>query len=540
MALINLKTDLKSLKYGRDRVGGGSSNQPYFQKRIPVTSSTNPYSMDGIGITGGYDNLIRGGTLLVSSSGQDASRLTSLLGDLSNYQGPGFVLKQKVLSKQNVRTQYQGTPNQGKYYGLDTIGQAAAAATGAHIPLFRNQENYYDRISNQRNLNASQGENRLYYLYDSKIWQNDSPEAIAAATQQGYTITGGNLLSYRGGPQGGLRGVGQTIIRFADQRTVKVGPQTLASDATLLGDLIAYKNNPIPVEIQDFRKLTTLKNQAPDIKFNRPGIYKTGNPGNRSKNRNTDTGTTDSLYTPDLDTVDQVNFKKLYVAETVTEEAADADLIPFYIGVYNNDTTGPNNEFTYIHFRAFIDQFSDTVNSQWKDRVHMGRGEKFYTYQSADRSINIGFTIHAQTRAELLPQYEKLNYLISSMYADYSKSGIMRGNFVEMTVGSYLTDVPGILTNLTLTIPESTTWDLGRNNAGELVSRNARLPHRMTATMTFTPVYSFIPRRVENINRPGLQPFLSAMKDDVINNEEDNYRTTSTLTGAVEIVASKK
>jgi hypothetical protein len=35
MGLINLYTDLKSLKFGKDRIGGGSSSQPYIQTPIP-------------------------------------------------------------------------------------------------------------------------------------------------------------------------------------------------------------------------------------------------------------------------------------------------------------------------------------------------------------------------------------------------------------------------------------------------------------------------------------------------------------------------
>jgi hypothetical protein len=34
MALVNLQTDLKSLKFGKDRPGGGSSNQPYIEKPL--------------------------------------------------------------------------------------------------------------------------------------------------------------------------------------------------------------------------------------------------------------------------------------------------------------------------------------------------------------------------------------------------------------------------------------------------------------------------------------------------------------------------
>ncbi len=36
MGLVNLNTSLKDLKYGRDRIDGGSSNQPYIRKPLNV------------------------------------------------------------------------------------------------------------------------------------------------------------------------------------------------------------------------------------------------------------------------------------------------------------------------------------------------------------------------------------------------------------------------------------------------------------------------------------------------------------------------
>ena len=57
MGLIDLKTDLKSLKYSKDRIGGGSSKQPFVQKSIPDNFSA-------VGNTGGLDVLTRGGSLV--------------------------------------------------------------------------------------------------------------------------------------------------------------------------------------------------------------------------------------------------------------------------------------------------------------------------------------------------------------------------------------------------------------------------------------------------------------------------------------------
>ena len=54
MGLINLQTNLKSLKYGKDKLGGGSSGQPYIQKS-PSDSEPNQFG------AGDNDFLIRGG-----------------------------------------------------------------------------------------------------------------------------------------------------------------------------------------------------------------------------------------------------------------------------------------------------------------------------------------------------------------------------------------------------------------------------------------------------------------------------------------------
>ena len=35
MPLVDLVTDLKSLRYGKDTPGGGNSGQPYIQAKIP-------------------------------------------------------------------------------------------------------------------------------------------------------------------------------------------------------------------------------------------------------------------------------------------------------------------------------------------------------------------------------------------------------------------------------------------------------------------------------------------------------------------------
>ena len=49
----------------------------------------------------------------------------------------------------------------------------------------------------------------------------------------------------------------------------------------------------------------------------------------------------------------------------------------------------------------------------WETVNYMGRAENFYRFGGFNRSINIGWTVAAQSLPELIPMYQKLNYLDS-------------------------------------------------------------------------------------------------------------------------------
>lgn len=92
MPLINLQTNLKSLRYGADRQGGGDSGLPYIQTNI---ERANP----GIKFD---DGLVRGGTVNAAVAGIiDTSRIFKFLKDPP--KGPLFIVKQVGLQLSNPR-----------------------------------------------------------------------------------------------------------------------------------------------------------------------------------------------------------------------------------------------------------------------------------------------------------------------------------------------------------------------------------------------------------------------------------------------------
>ena len=132
----------------------------------------------------------------------------------------------------------------------------------------------------------------------------------------------------------------------------------------------------------------------------------------------------------------------------------------------------------------------------------MGRGETFYRYGGYDRFISVGFRAYVHSRKELLPVYNKLNYLASVMAPDYSTGGFMRGNIVYLTIGDYIVNTPGIMENIEYQIPEESTWELARGNDGNIDTFVGELPMLIDANFSFKPIHNFLPRTVTNLGNP--------------------------------------
>jgi hypothetical protein len=88
----------------------------------------------------------------------------------------------------------------------------------------------------------------------------------------------------------------------------------------------------------------------------------------------------------------------------------------------------------------------------------------------------------------------------------------MRGNLVQLTLGGYFYEMPGIIENITITKPNDTTWEIGippsEADSTQFAASPTRftgdnvqeLPHRLDVSMTFRPIHNFLPQIVKNIN----------------------------------------
>ena len=133
------------------------------------------------------------------------------------------------------------------------------------------------------------------------------------------------------------------------------------------------------------------------------------------------------------------------------------DLIKFAFEVIDNDN--PSNT-TKVHFRAFLTNFSDSHGAEWASQKYMGRGENLYAYQGFTREVSFQFKVAAQSKQEMMPLYQKLNYIVSSLYPDYNSQGFMRGNLHQLTIGEYFYRTPGIITSMNITVDDNYPWEI--------------------------------------------------------------------------------
>ena len=201
--------------------------------------------------------------------------------------------------------------------------------------------------------------------------------------------------------------------------------------------------------------------------------------------------------------LDEINSLPVYGAQNADTSGITNDLVKFRIAIIKNDE--PSYK-TFIHFRALLDSISDSYTATWNPVQYLGRGESFYNYNGFTRQLSLSWTVAAQSKEELIPMYKKLNFLASSLAPDYSPSGYMRGNMVQLTIGGYVFEQPGIITGLTYTMEETSPWEIGiktdyDTGRGTVQGDNSvkELTHIIKVSgFNFIPIHRF---------RPGVQNF---------------------------------
>lgn len=510
--IVKQHTSYKTLKYQGDMPGYGISGQPFIQ--LPISGEGNSQTVKNLYIAArtSIDFPIRGGGIDYNSqsdtftvfSAIDKQRIKAFLE--SKPRGAAFIQKQigLQLSNPNVQTGTTfsgvaaGLPIPGvlqntKVYnkGRNTLAQVGFSGTGLHatrignIPIDIKAQYYAATVGAERNLSSDQAQvkNRLLILNNLKMTDGSTFTPLSATTSineinaLGISRNKNLLFDYLTGP-GSVYGIGKTTIRrYEDTRQA-------GKDWSNSSQVEGFKS-PVLTYDDIIKKNRSLPdpNSKINLEETREKIYRL-NVG--SKNGS-----------------DQINLTAW--KEMKNEDPwpnADPDLIKLgFECISNND---PSNA-TFLQFRALLNSgINDNNNASLNAFKYMGRGEEFFTYQGFQRTITFGFIVYASSEEEMRPIYNKLNYLVSQTYPDYSPiTGLMRAPLVRVTIGDYLYRQPGFLENVSLNIDQTYSWEIGDG---------LQLPQAVGVTINFKPIFDEIPRR--------------ATLDTVINNT-GKYITTN-------------
>jgi hypothetical protein len=177
-----------------------------------------------------------------------------------------------------------------------------------------------------------------------------------------------------------------------------------------------------------------------------------------------------------------------------------------------------NNKF--LVFRAILEAITDTVTPEYAEDRYIGRPDKLFVYQGVDRNVSFTFSLYPKTKQELPILMEKLNYLVGLCYPSYTEAERMVSPFIELTMGDMFVDTPGILSSLTVTVEENTTWE---------IQDKLQFPHFIKAACEFRHIGNYIP------SMKGKHYDLDWVESDGFYNEAEGSPTTNLFTDKNEL-----
>ena len=542
MSLINLQTDLTNLRWGRDTPGGGDSGLPYIKTSLPQNSSTLEYiALESAKFSQDFPK--RGGLYSIRAAAEDAIRIRKFLTDFP--KGANYTLKQIGLQKSNpfIETGKNGGRINTRTYNLNTnmLLSVLTAGDGIYYPrsgatpltLLNDNNKYANIVSRKEKTN-----NRLVNLSN----KNKNKIDTFKFNELGISVDPNLLFEYQGGP-GSLYGIGNTIIRkptdnqgyIYDINNPKNNfiynispvsssilyntsntPSSILSkwgfsydNENILFPTSSYNENIfqsivnrdsyiITKRFDDFRKQTNnFSRDYTSIQVPMITRVNIGSPGGRTQEERKDINIVYKLGQ------DKINLSKIFYNNFDNPVERDSknirDLIKFSIEVIDND----NPNMTYrVHLRALLDSITDNISSNIESKKYMGRGEDFYNYTGFKRDISFSFTVMAQSKQEMKPIWQKLNYLTSTLYPDYSiENNFLRGNIHRITIGDYLYRMPGFLKSLNFTIDKDYSWEIKMDEPESGSDQDMmELPQLIKVSCTFVPIFDELPRTITRNN----------------------------------------
>ena len=457
--LLNLQTNLKSLRYGSD--------QPYVTKDINSPPSSNGLSMQ---ITKRVDDLTRIAKMMIDKPGL-------------NFLGNEALLMQTDLLKKLEKADSKGAfaLQQAKDTALQVI--KTAASTLAQVPVEGTGLHFLRSFTTNTYLRPPGDDSSFLEQLVGRGGVEGAPlalrgEVIPATKREGYE---------------------HKSIHSANES--ELGTQSPTGDDTYFVNV----DEDAPFNYSDFGTYLNTKVDEPTLNGNvtKEARVRLGDQGARkgqSKALNqywfasTPVDISKKVFADETDAINALDIQD----KKVKGETEGRDLIKFRFHIVTPDTT------RILYFRAFLDSFADNYSATWNGVKYLGRAEDMQVYGGFGRKISLSFKIAAATRAEMKPLYRKMVYLASATAPTYGQGGqFMRGTITKLTVGDYVYELPGVLNSVNFTWQQDYPWEIAMKEPeatdadGKSIPGTDRtmqeLPMVMDCSIDFTPIHTFTP-----------------------------------------------
>lgn len=502
--LVNLQTDLKSLKYGSMPLG---SDAPYVTKNIGQASG---------GLLGSE----------ISHRIDDVSRIAKMLTDKP---GIKYLLHEAELQQIGVEQRIKKARQQGKSLvgavlqqvggtvlntlkiAGSTLAQVPVNGTGTHfLKGFRTDTYLQPENGNQASafaqfFGAGGIEGAQYALrgevvpgvHKSELVDRDSAYNYDATVNIGIGSDEARVNAQAGAPikvapsgstiedttkTPGYQGsISNQLASISSSEFVKkTGVANVQSGQSTTFDEALPTNSTYIVQKQNY--VTKNNNVTKEVRI------RLGDQGAR----NDDSKKVNAYWvvTPNKEEVDKINALAPSDGK-VDGNTEGRDLVKFRFHIVT-----PDGKEKVLYFRAFIDSFSDNYSGQWNPIKYLGRAEDFQIYGGFQRKLSLSFKIAAATRSEMKPIYEKMIWLASATAPTYADGGqFMRGTITKITLGDYIYELPGVLNNVTYTWNTEYPWEIAMTEPENLGKDDfeQELPMVMDCSIDFTPIHTFTP-----------------------------------------------
>ena len=159
-------------------------------------------------------------------------------------------------------------------------------------------------------------------------------------------------------------------------------------------------------------------------------------------------------YVNSLNVLDKDGFDEKYSNEAKYGQFGP-DIIKFYFYDMVNET--------YIPFSATVKGIQDTNTAEWETIEYLGRPDKLYSYKGFTREVSFNFMVNAHSIKELLPMWQRINYLISltkpSNYTQMAAGGFIIPPMVQLTLGDFYKNHFVVIKSCNVSIPDEASWE---------------------------------------------------------------------------------